>query len=91
MKVTGEIISRYLKMLNNPIDYAFNFKPITECFEKSEEITPTEDLRKQYSAYTKLEINQVLFFGVLKDLFPNDIAEDQNGNLGFRLAFKRPN
>lgn len=75
MELSYSSIEAYKKLLTNPTNYGFEFKPIQECFEKVEEVTPKHILYEQYMEYLKKPLPKVVFYIVMDELFGDRIGK----------------
>lgn len=90
MELSYDAINAYKELLTNPQKYGFDFKPIKECFEEVEEVTPKHILYEQYMEYLKKPLPKVVFYIIMDELFGDRIAKTSctglyKGYLGYKL------
>lgn len=80
-------VGAYKKLLINPTEYGFfDYKPLSECFEECEEVTPKHLLFETYVAYLKIPLPKVIFYIIMDEEYGNLIAKDErSGDLGYKL------
>ena len=90
MILNEQTIGAYKELLTNPFKHGLTFKPITECFEKSEKVTAKHILAKEFTDYLDKPLPKVIFYIVMNQLFGQCDGKDENGNLGYHLRFTAP-
>lgn len=82
-----EVIEAYKTLLTQPGANGLSFKPITECFEKSETVTAKHILAKQFLTYLDKPLPKVILYIVMDQIFGLCDGKDSNGYLGYHLKF----
>lgn len=89
MELSYNAINAYKTLLTNPKNHGFEFKPIQECFEEVEEVTPKHILYEQYIEYLKKPLPKVVFYIIMDDLFGNRLGKtDNKGLYKYYLGYK---
>ena len=87
MNLTPELIEMFKGMLSDPKASNLPFRPLAECFVKTEQATPKDVLFKQYLEYLQRDLPKVVFYIIMDQLYGDLVAKAENGNLGYKLAF----
>lgn len=87
MNLTPQAVDVYKQLMTNPNEHGFfDYKPLAECFEECEEVTPKHILFESYKAYLKRDLPKVIFYIIMDELYGKLIAKDERtGNLGYKL------
>jgi hypothetical protein len=98
MQLNEQSVNAYKTILSNPSEHGMDFRPITECFEKSETATAQHILFKQYLEYLQKPLPKIIFYIVMAEIYgaPNGFDQEHRfgnhpnapGCLGFYLKFK---
>lgn len=88
MDLNSESVNAYKTILSDPAKYEFDFKPIHECFEKSDRVTAKHILAKEYMDYIQKPIAKVFVYIIMDEIFGLCDGKDDHGNLGYHLKFK---
>ncbi|KKN15085.1 hypothetical protein LCGC14_0989600 [marine sediment metagenome] len=88
MNLNPETIGAYKELLLNPSKHKLDFKPITECFEKSDDVTAKHILAKEFIDYLNKPLPKVILYIVMNQVFGQCDGKDSSGNLGYHLKFK---
>jgi len=88
MLLNEQSIAAYKKILSEPHNHGLSFRPITSCFEISEDVTPKHILFNQFSTEAPM-CPKLIFYIIMDELYPNLIgkAKTEGGELGFYLKF----
>lgn len=79
-------VNAYKTIMEDPLGYGFDFRPLKDCFEPSEVATPKHILFKEYVEYIQKPLPKVMFYIIMDGLFP--VAKAPNGDFGYKLKFK---
>lgn len=90
VRTTGVAVHNTRLIVEHPDHFGLRFRPLKECFVQCAEVTSTKALHHHYTSYINLILDETLFFGVMRDVFPDAVAEDSSGELGFFLKFDNP-
>lgn len=88
MVVTEELVNSYIECCKNPKVHDLPFRPIVDCFEKTETVTPCDVLVHEYIKHEVIAIPKFMFYLVMNDVY--GIAKDKatDGRVGYFLRFK---
>lgn len=87
MELNPQVIDAYKQILSNPSEHGFDFKPIKDCFEKSEKVTAKHILFNQFIEYIKKPLPKLIFYILMDEIFGVCNGKDESGNLGYHLQF----
>lgn len=90
MTLTPQTIDAYKQILSNPSKHGFNFKPLNECFSKSETVTAQHILFDSYVGYIAKPLPKVVFYIIMQEIHGQPFEKDEKGCLGYRLTFQNP-
>jgi len=79
-------VNAYKTIMEGPLAYGFDFRPLSECFEPSEVATPKHILFKEYVEYIQKPLPKVMFYIVMDGLYP--VVKASSGEFGYKLKFK---
>lgn len=87
MILTPQAVDAYKQCLTNPNEHGISdFKPLAECFEECEQVTPKHILFESYVAYLGRPLPKVIFYIIMDELYRHLIAKDEaTKDLGYRL------
>lgn len=86
MNLTPEAVNAYKELMTNPAPHGLSFKPLAECFEECEKVTPKHILYERYLEYLQKPLPKVIFYIIMDELYGHFIAKDEDTkNLGYRL------
>lgn len=69
--LTPKTVAMFRKFVEHPEEFkGCNYKPIQECFEKSDLCTPKHILFNQYIAYLRRPLPKVFFYIIMDDIYP---------------------
>lgn len=69
--LTPETVALFRKFVEHPEECeGCDYKPIRECFEKSDVCTPKHILFNQYIAYLRRPLPKVFFYIIMDEIFP---------------------
>jgi hypothetical protein len=88
MILNVETIDAYQELLTNPAKNKLHFKPIKECFEKSEIVTAKHTLAEQFIEYVEKPLPKLILYIIMDQVFGLCDGKDEDGNLGYHLKFK---
>ncbi len=87
MQLTPEVVAMYKDFLVNPAKHKLDYKPISECFEKSETVTAKHILWHEYIAYLQRPLHKVIGYIIMDEVFGQCDGKDEKGSLGYHLKF----
>jgi hypothetical protein len=87
MDLNEESINAYKTILEDPAKHGFDFRPLSECFEKAEQATPAHLLFKEFLDYIQKPLPKVFFYIIMDRLYPK--AKAPNGDMGYLVTFKK--
>ena len=85
MELNPQTIDAYKELLLNPSKHKLDFKPINECFEKTDRVTAKHILAKEFITYLKKPLPKVILYIVMDQVFGQCNGKDSNGDLGYYL------
>ena len=87
MNLTPKAVDAYKQLVTNPAEHGFfDYKPLAECFEESEEVTPKHIRFDSYVTYLSRPLPKILFYIIMDEIYGNLIAKDENtGDLGYKV------
>lgn len=86
MVLSPETVNAYKELLTNPQKHGLSFKPMNECFEETEEVTPKHLLFEAFSNYLQKPLPKVIFYIIMDELYSHLIGKDETmKDLGYRL------
>lgn len=85
--LTEDHIKAYKTILCNPEEYRLNFRPMKDCFEKSETVTANHTLAEVFLEYVNRPLPKLIIYILMDDLFGPCNGKDHDGNLGYYLKF----
>ena len=85
MVLNEQTVSAFREVLTNPQAHGFNFKSLSEIFEKSTEPTPKHVLFEKYTALIDRDIPKVIFYILMDELF--EVKKCTNKDLGYCASF----
>lgn len=85
MELTPALISAYRDIIFNPSKHGLEFKPMKDCFEKSDEVTAKHILHFKFMIYINKPLPKVIFYILMDELFGFGDGKDENGYLGYHL------
>lgn len=85
LTLSNETIDAYKTILSNPLEHGFSFKPLKECFEKSEKVTAKHILFEQLIELIKVPLPKIIFYIIMDEMFGFGNDKDENGFLGYSL------
>lgn len=86
MVLSPETVNAYKELLTNPQKHGLQFKPLHECFEEIEEVTPKHLLFEDFANYLQKPLPKVIFYIIMDELYFHLIDKDEKtNNLGYRL------
>lgn len=88
IQLTPEVINAYKTLITNPKEHGLEFKPLTECFEKSDLVTPKHILAKEYLDYIQKPLPKVILYIIMDEVFGICDGKAESGDLGYHLIFK---
>lgn len=88
--ISRETVSAYTTLVTKPKENGFEFAPITDCFQKSDQVTASHELFNQYIEYIQKPLPKPMFYIIMIDLFGQPSGKDQKGNAGYHLQFLIP-
>lgn len=69
--MTPESVALFRKFVEHPEEFdGCDYKPIRECFQKSDRCTPQHILFGEYIAYLKRPLPKVMFYIIMDEIFP---------------------
>lgn len=69
--LTSETVALFRKFVEHPEECeGCDYKPIRECFEKSDTCTPQHILFNEYIAYLKRPLPKVFFYIIMDEIYP---------------------
>lgn len=87
--LTPQTVALFRKFVEHPEECeGCDYKPIRECFEKSETCTPQHILFNDYIAYLRRPLPKVFFYIIMKEIFPEleGKAEPKYNKAGDRIG-----
>ena len=87
MDLTPETVKAYETLLTKPKENGLKFRPINECFEKSETVTAKHILAKQYINEVNKPLPKFFVYIIMDKLFGQCDGKDKNGYGGYHLKF----
>lgn len=69
IQMTQETVNLYKDFLLNPEKYKCTYKPLSECFEKSDKYIPQDKLFDDYITYIKKPLPKFMFYIIMEDVF----------------------
>lgn len=86
MELTPAAIDAYKKLLTSPAEYGFfDYKPIREFFQESEEVTAKHTLAEAYIKHINRPLPKVVLYIIMDEIYGQCVHKDKNGNLGYKL------
>lgn len=86
--LTPETVKMYKDILTEPEKNKLPYKPITDCFKKSETVTAQHVLFNEYIAYIENRpLPKVIFYIIMQEIFGNCNGKDESGCAGWFLKF----
>lgn len=91
MELSKESVDAYKELLENPEKYGLEFRPLKECFESSDQVTPKHILFEQYIEYLQKPLPKVIFYIIMDEVYGNLIGrkDEKPKDLGYKLTFKK--
>lgn len=92
MLINTESINAFQTLVTDPKKYNLKFRPITDCFEKAEQVTAKHILAKQYMVYMTYmgaDMPKLVCYIVMDNIFGLCDGTDTEGLLGYHLKFKQ--
>lgn len=87
--LTKETVAQYTDFLVNPKKYGCDYKPMKECFTKSDHYEPQHLLYNQYINYIQKPLPKLVFYIIMQEQFPNyygkDTREGTRHDFGYKL------
>lgn len=69
--MTPQTVALFRKFVEHPEECeGCDYKPIRECFEKSDTCTPQHILFNEYIAYLKRPLPKVFFYIIMDEIYP---------------------
>ena len=90
MILNPQTIDAYKELLLNPSKYNLDFRPITDCFVKSDNVTAKHILAKKFTDYLNKPLPKVILYIVMNQVFGQCDGKDTDGYLGYHLQFTEP-
>jgi hypothetical protein len=88
MYITPETVTAFKNILLNPSEHGCSFRPITDCFEKSEAVTANHMLFNEMKERETPRLPKFFFYVIMEELYGPPNGKDKNGDLGYHLTFK---
>lgn len=86
MVLSPEVVNAYKELLTNPQNSGLSIKPLNECFEETEEVTPNHELFEAFMEYLQKPIPKVIFYIIMNEMYSPLIGRDERtGCVGYRL------
>ena len=85
--LTPQAVALFHDLVEHPENHkGCNYKPIRECFKKSDTCTPQHILFKQYIDYLRRPLPKVFFYIIMGDIYPElkgnaEVKRDRDGNI----------
>lgn len=85
--LNSQTVAAFRNLVEHPEEHeGCNYKPIRECFEKSDVCTPQHILFNQYIAYLRRPLPKVFFYIIMEEIFPElkgkaEVKCDINGEI----------
>ena len=85
--LTPQSVALFRSFVEHPEEHkGCNYKPIHECFEKSDTCTPQHILFHQYLAYLRRPLPKVFFYIIMEEIYPElkgnaEVKRDRDGNI----------
>lgn len=90
MILNEQTVLVYQELLTNPGGHGLSFKPITECFSKSDTCVAKHELFNSYNEYLGGRLPKVIGYIIMDNVFGVCSGKDESGNLGYYLQFNKP-
>jgi hypothetical protein len=87
MELNQQSVDAHLKLLSDPKAYGLPFRPIEECFEKSETVTAKHILAKEFIENEVPSLHKLFCYIVMDKVFGLCDGKDEKGSLGYHLKF----
>jgi hypothetical protein len=85
LTLSPEAVNAYKTILQDPVAYKMDFKPLGEVLVKSDKITAQHILFNEFAAYIKRPLPKVIFYIILNEIYGMTQGNDENGNAGYYL------
>ncbi len=90
MTLTPEAVEAYLHIMENPAEYNFDFKPLSQLLVKSDKITAQHILYREYiDCIQNSNIPKVIFYIILQDKYGACHGKDDAGCFGYYLTVQK--
>lgn len=86
MELNAASVDAFTKLISNPKEYGFDFKPFKECFEESNTCTALHILYQNYIDYIQKPLPKVFFYIIMENTFGHPNGNDKNGNAGYFMV-----
>ena len=81
-----QTVALFRKFVEHPEECeGCDYKPIRECFEKSDVCTPKHILFNQYIAYLRRPLPKVFFYIIMDEIYSDLAGKAASGEFGFYL------
>lgn len=87
IELNPQSVDAHVKLLSDPKSYSLPFRPIKECFVKSETVTAKHILAKQFIENEVPALQKIFCYIVMDKVFGLCDGKDEKGNLGYHLKF----
>lgn len=87
MELNPQTVDAYKTLITNPKENNLPFDSITDCFDKSKDVTAKHILAKQYIDYIDKPLPKVILYIIMDQIFGQCNGKDANGDLGYYLKF----
>lgn len=86
MVLNEESVNAYRTIAENPAEYKLTCPALKDCFESTEIATAKHILFDQYLELTKLDFPKLIFYIIMKDIYP--VGKSPDGSLGYMVKIK---
>ena len=87
IQLNESTVEAYQRLVCNPSVYNLQFRSITECFIKTEEVTAKHILAGQYIKNETPLLPKLLCYIIMDNIFGQCDGKDQDGHLGYHLKY----
>jgi len=84
--LTPQTVALFRKFVEHPEECeGCDYKPIRECFEKSDTCTPQHILFNEYIAYLRRPLPKAFFYIIMEEIYPELKGKAETGEFGYYL------